>query len=174
MELHGSIGPARTTISAVAVCAKDPRATVYRHFPDEASLFGACSAHWFSLHPPPSPSRWPGIAAPDERLRTALRDLYAWYSSDEQMFVNTSRDAELVPAMAAVTESERRTFEEMVAAIVANRPERGRAHRRVAAATAHAASFATWHALTRQGGLDDEEAVAVAAGMVEAAASAGS
>jgi AcrR family transcriptional regulator len=173
MELHGSIGPARTTISAVAERAGVQRATVYRHFPDEASLFGACSAHWVSLHPPPSPRGWSEIADSDERLRTALRDLYAWYSSDEQMFINISRDSELVPAMAVMIEREQRTFDEMVAAIIGERPERGRARRRVAAAVAHAASFATWHALTRRGGLTDDEAVAVATGMVEAAASAG-
>ena len=35
VELHGSLGPARTTISAIAQRADVQRATVYRHFPDE-------------------------------------------------------------------------------------------------------------------------------------------
>ena len=93
VELHGSVGPARTTISAVAERAGVQRATVYRHFPDEVALFGACSAHWAALHPPPDPSGWAELADPDERLRTALRATYAWYGSDEQMFVNIFRDA---------------------------------------------------------------------------------
>jgi AcrR family transcriptional regulator len=169
VELHGSVGPARTTISAVADRAGVQRATVYRHFPDDVALFGACSAHWAALHPPPDPSRWAEIGDPDERLRAALRDLYAWYGSDEQMFVNIFRDRELVPAMQPPGERMSALFEALVAEILRGRPERGRARKRVAAAVAHAASFGTWHALTRQGGLKDEEAVAVAAGMVAAA-----
>jgi AcrR family transcriptional regulator len=169
MELHGSIGPARTTISAVAERAGVQRTTVYRHFPDEAALFQACSGHWYSLHPPPDHTAWAAIADPDERLRTALRELYAWYASDEQMFANTTRDAALVPAMSGPVAAGRQRFGELVTVICRGRPERGRARRRVVAATAHAASFATWHALAAEGGLDAEEAIAVAAGMVEAA-----
>ena len=45
VSLHGSVGPARTTISAIAERAGVQRATVYRHFPDEESLFAACSGH---------------------------------------------------------------------------------------------------------------------------------
>ena len=169
MDLHGSVGPARTTISAVADRAGVQRATVYRHFPDEFALFGACSAHWAQLHPPPDISSWAGIADPDARLRTALRDLYAWYGSDEQMFVNLFRDAELVEAMRPPFEAMRAAFEGLVAEVLRGRPERGRARKRVAAAIGHAVSFHTWHALTREGGLTDGEAVNVAAGMVAAA-----
>ena len=170
VALHGSVGPARTTISAVADRAGVQRATVYRHFPNEEALFGACSAHWAALHPPPEPATWAEIADPDERLRTALLDLYAWYGSDEQMFMNIFRDAGLVPAMQAPLERRVQRFEESVAAIVRGRPERGRARTRVRAAVAHAASFATWQTLTRGGGLTDDEAVSIAAGMVTAAA----
>ena len=65
MRLHGSVGPARTTISGVAEEAGVQRATVYRHFPTEEELFGACSAHWASLHPPPDAGSWAIIADPD-------------------------------------------------------------------------------------------------------------
>ena len=170
MELHGTVGPARTTISGVAERAGVQRATVYRHFPDEASLFGACSAHWYSLHPPPDPGRWLEIEDPDERLRIALGDLYRWYGSDERMFVTTFRDAELVPAMQPIAAEAQRQFAALVDAICRGRPERGRARRRVRAATAHTASFGTWHSLTRQGGLSDDEAIELGAAMVSAAA----
>ena len=169
MELHGSVGPARTTISAVADRAGVQRATVYRHFPDEAALFGACSAHWFSLHPPPDAARWSAIADHDERLRTALHDLYAWYAGDERMFANLFRDAEVVPAMRPVFDASSQAFEHWVGEIARGRPEHGRARKRVRAAIAHGASFPTWHALTRQHGLSDDEAVEIAAGMVAAA-----
>ena len=39
VDLHGTLGPARTTISAIAERAGVQRLTVYRHFPDELSLF---------------------------------------------------------------------------------------------------------------------------------------
>ena len=169
VELHGSVGPARTTMSAVAERAGVQRATLYRHFPDDFALFGACSAHWAALHPPPDPVSWAEIADPDERLRTALGDLYAWYASDEVMFMNVFRDASLVPAMGPAIERRVERFNEQLAAIMRGRPERGRARKRVQAAIAHAASFQTWLALARGGGLTDEEAVTVAAGMVAAA-----
>ena len=170
VELHGSVGPARTTISSVAERAGVQRATVYRHFPDDEALFGACSAHWAAQHPAPDASEWESIADPDERLRTALRELYAWYGSDEQMFVNIFRDVELVPASREPVGEMVHQFERLVAAIVRGRPERGRKRKRVQAAVAHAASFASWRALTREGGLTHDEAVAVSAGMVAAAA----
>ena len=43
VELHGSVGPALTTISMVAERAGVQRHTLYAHFPDERSLFLACS-----------------------------------------------------------------------------------------------------------------------------------
>src|SRR5215213_9482442 len=74
IELHGSVGPARTTISAVADRAGVQRATVYRHFPDEEALFDACSSHWMAQHPLPNVEAWKAITDPDERLRLALGD----------------------------------------------------------------------------------------------------
>ena len=43
IALHGTVGPARTTVSAIAENAGVRRATVYRHFPDERALFLGCS-----------------------------------------------------------------------------------------------------------------------------------
>ena len=60
VELHGTVGPARTTISAVAERAGVQRATLYRHFPDEEALFDACSSHWAAQHPLPDLADWAG------------------------------------------------------------------------------------------------------------------
>ena len=68
VALHGSLGPARTSMKAVADHAGVPRSTVYRHFPDEEALFGACSAHWAAENPPPDVTAWERIEHPDERL----------------------------------------------------------------------------------------------------------
>lgn len=169
VRLHGSVGPARTTVSAVAREAGVQRSTVYRHFPTDVELFDACSAHWLSLNPPPDPGGWSGIADPAERLRTALADLYGWYAWAEPMLVNTTRDAPLVPAMEKPARAFRASLAEMHAALISGRPERGRRRRRVAAAIALALAFTTWRSLTREAGLDDDEAVALMVAAVHGA-----
>lgn len=169
VRLHSSIGPARTTVSAVAREAGVQRSTLYRHFPTEVDLFGACSEHWLSLNPPPDPGAWSRIADPDERLHSALGELYQWYRWAEPMLVNVTRDAPLVPAMERPMRVFRALLEEMQAALMSGRPECGRARRRVAAAIALALAFGTWHSLTRQAELDDGEAGALMAATVEGA-----
>src|SRR5215210_5120807 len=85
VELHRTVGPAATRISDVARRAGVQRVTVYNHFPDDASLFAACSAHWRALHPGPDPAAWASIEDSGERLRVGLRELYAWYRETESM-----------------------------------------------------------------------------------------
>lgn len=170
VDLHGSLGPARTTISAVAERAGVQRATVYRHFPDEEALFAACSSHWRARHPLPDLADWAAIDDPGERLRIALSDLYAWYARGEDMLEKTTRDAALVPAMQPAVESMGGWFAEAVATIVRGRPERGAPRRRTKAAVGHAVSFATWRSLVRDQGLSDLEAVDLMHGLVRLAA----
>jgi AcrR family transcriptional regulator len=169
VRLHGSIGPARTTVSAVAREAGVQRGTVYRHFPTEESLFAACSAHYFASQPRPQPESWASIWDPGSRLRHALGDLYRWYRSTEQMLERTRRDAPLVEAMAGPVEAFLAYLGAVAEAILRGRRERGPARRRVAAAVGHAVAFSTWQSLTRDQGLEDDEAVALMAAMVEAA-----
>jgi len=161
VRLHGSIGPARTTMSAVAREAGVQRSTLYRHFPTEVELFGACSAHWASLNPPPDPTAWKQIRDPGERLHAALDELYTWYRRAEPMLVKVIRDAPLVPAMEAPMRARLALLEQMQAVLMQDRPERGRTRRRVAAVIGLALQFTTWHSLTRQAGLDHGEAVAL-------------
>jgi AcrR family transcriptional regulator len=169
VRLHGSIGPARTTIKAVADEAGVQRATVYRHFPDEASLFDACSAHWASLNPPPDPTAWEHTADPDARLRRALTELYEWYAWAEPMLTNTTRDAPLVPAMARPVERMGQTRDAMRATLMRGHRERGRNRERVEAALGHALTFGTWQSLIRQQGLEISDAVELMAGLVRSA-----
>src|ERR1017187_8238784 len=75
VELHGTLGPSRTSMSAVAEHAGVRSSTLYRHFPDEAALFTACNAHWMADNPPPDLGGWAAHEDPDERLRVALREL---------------------------------------------------------------------------------------------------
>ena len=100
MELHGTLGPARTSMSAVAAHAGVRRSTLYRHFPDEAALFDACTAHWAAANPPPDLAAWAAVADPDERLAVALGELHAYYGRTERMLDNLHRDEAVVPLIA--------------------------------------------------------------------------
>jgi AcrR family transcriptional regulator len=169
VALHGSVGPARTTISAIAEQAGVQRATVYRHFPDEETLFAACSGHFAAMNPPPDPTPWGEEKEAGARLRRALTEVYAWYARTEAMLENVLRDEPLVPAMATPLARRRTYLDLVVDAVIAGRPERGHARRRVKAAFAHALAFPTWQSLVRENGLKDAEAVSLMAAMVEAA-----
>ena len=161
VALHEQLGPARTSISAVAERAGVRRSTVYRHFPDEESLFAACSSHWRAANPPPDPQAWAAIADPGERTETALRELYAFYGRTEGMYTSLLRDERLVPPV----QTRLRDFYGYLGAIqdvlMAGRGLRGHAARRTRAAIGHALAFPTWRSLTREQGLSDDDAVAL-------------
>lgn len=166
VELHGSVGPARTTVKAVAELAGVQRATVYRHFPDDEALFAACSAHWSAEHPMPDLEEWAAIDDPAERLATALAELYLWYEQGEDMLERTTRDAAVVPAMQPVMEEFGGWFGEAADVLMRGRLLRGPRRRRVAAAIGHSLGFGTWRSLTREQGLDRDEAAGLMAGLV--------
>jgi AcrR family transcriptional regulator len=170
VELHREVGPARTTISAVAERAGVQRLTVYRHFPDERSLLGACSAHWRAGHPAPDPSPWPAIRDPEERLRTAVAAFYAYYRSDEAMMAKVRRDAEVMPALAETIADVRAYMEMVVGILVAGWGARGRRRELVAAAIGHVLEFETWRSLERRQDLRPDRAEELAVATVRGAA----
>jgi AcrR family transcriptional regulator len=170
VKLHGTVGPARTTVSAIAEEAGVQRATVYRHFPDAESLFAACSGRWLAQNPLPDVERWGETRDPESRLRSALGELYSWYGRTSYMLERTSRDAPLVPAMAAPVAARRAYLDRARAALLKGRAERGRSRSRVAAAIGHALAFETWRSLVDEQGLDDGEAAEL---MARAVAEAG-
>jgi len=160
VELHGSLGPAQTTISAIAKRADVQRATVYRHFPDEEALFAACSAHWRAQNEPPDLAAWAAIADPADRLAVALTELYAWYARTHRMLELLIRDLPLVPAVQ--TQFRLPGYLDAAAdVLLTGRPERGAARRRAHAALGHAVSFETWLSLVRQQGLTSAEAISL-------------
>ena len=168
VALHQTLGPARTTVKAIAELAGVQRGTVYRHFPDAATLFGACSASYSARHPAPDVATWAAIAAPETRLRRALSELYAFYSEVDAMLSKVIRDMEVLPP--TMQQELAADLAGMREVLMAGRPERGRARTRVSAAVAHAIEFPTWHSLTRAHRLRNDEAVRLMAAMVEAAA----
>ncbi len=159
MELHGTLGPSRTSMSAVAEHAGVRRSTLYRYFPDEAALFVACSGHWSSQHPLPDLDGWAAVRDPDERLRTALTEIYAFYAEAEPMLSNILRDLELVDAVRGQFAMFLVYIERAQATLMRGRRERGRAARRSHAAVGHAMAFTTWRSLVREQGCSPDEAV---------------
>ncbi len=165
-ELHGSVGPAQTTFSAVAERAGVQRGTVYRHFPDEAALFEACSAHWRARNAPPDPTPWSEIDDPGRRLRVGLTELYEWYDRVEPMLENLYRDRSLVPAVAHQMSMGLIPYLDSVAGVLGAGRSRSKSSR---AAIAHALSFQTWRSLVREQGLSRKQAVELMTALVAGA-----
>jgi AcrR family transcriptional regulator len=169
VELHGSLGPARTSMSAVAEHAGVRRSTLYRHFPDERALFGACSAHWAAENPPPDISLWSAVEDPAARLDGALSDLYAYYGRTEEMMDKLLRDAQTVEIVHELMRAYRAFLEQAVEILMYGRGLRGNAAKRTRAAIGHALTFGTWQDLTGSQGLDDRRAIELMRRFVAAA-----
>lgn len=165
MDLHRTIGPARTTVTEVAERAGVSRMTVYNHFPTDADLVEACSAHWASLNPFPDPAGWRGVEDPDERLVRALRSLYGWYRETGDMMGNVLRDAPMVPPLDAILrERWWRYVGSVVEILMRGREAQGSRRREIRAAIRLALEFHTWRTLTGAG-LSDDAASRVSAAL---------
>ena len=168
IELHGTVGPARTTLSAVAERAGVERRTLYRHFPTEADLFTACSAHGGGANPWPDLAAWRAIRDPRERLARALDEVYAYYERTAPMFGNVLRDAELVDFARDAVAPLNAFVDEAAEVLAAGRPARGRRRRLLVAALRHALAFSTWQSLSASG-VTREDAAALVTALVDAA-----
>lgn len=156
MALHEEVGPARTTVTAVAERAGVERLTVYRHFPDEPSMLRACAAHWNALHPPPPIALASGDPLADLR-RTLLR-LYDWYRTNETMLVQITSDARRMPALASLLAPFDDELDRIAEELDRRFPRRSA---RRAQTIRHLLDFSTWRSLRRISG-DDRRAVALA------------
>jgi AcrR family transcriptional regulator len=157
IELHQTVGPAATTVSDIAERARVGRVTVYRHFPDEATLARACSGLYFQRHPAPDPERWKSLPDPVQRLRAALREVYAYHRATEAMITRVLADARDHEVMAPYHAHWRHA----TAVLVSPWRARGRRRRLLHAGIALALSFDTWRTLIHEQGLTDEQALEV-------------
>jgi len=170
MELHETVGPARTTVSGIAALAGVQRATVYRHFPDEGALIAACSGEWTARNPLPDLGAWAAIDDPDARLRAGLDELYGWFDRTEPMVEQIGRDVAVVEALRDPVARFGEWFGAAAGVLAAGRPEAGG---RTAAALAHAVAFDTWRSLVRRQGLSRDGAVELMARLAACAAGPG-
>jgi AcrR family transcriptional regulator len=169
IELHGTIGPARTTLSAVAERAGVERRTLYRHFHTEADLFTACSTHFYAANPWPDPDAWRAIRDPQQRLAEALDELYAYYERTEPMLSNVLRDAEVLDLARDAVAPLYSYLDEAAEILLAGRSARGRRRDLVRGALRHAVAFPTWHSLSSNG-IGRPNAVELITALVNAAA----
>jgi AcrR family transcriptional regulator len=94
IALHTTVGPARTTVSAIAERAGVQRHTVYSHFPDERALGLACSGCHVERYPLPDAAAWRDIADPEQRLRRGFAEVYAYYARTGEGLAPILRDAQ--------------------------------------------------------------------------------
>ena len=147
-------------MSAVAEHAGVRRSTLYRHFPDEAALFAACTAHWGRRTRRPTSTQWAAIGDPDERLRSRARASSTPTTGAPRGCSTTLlRDEATVPIVAQHVRPFRDYLDAPARRCSAGRRERGRARRRVHAAIGHALAFSTWQSLSASEGLADDDAV---------------
>jgi len=169
VELHETVGMARTTISAIAEKAGVERLTVYRHFPDERALFSACSGHWSAANPPPDPASWTQVADPEERLRVALAEVYAYHRRTEPMMTNFIRDVQVHPLTREMAEPYFQHWERMRYVLATGWGVEDKRIALLMAALGHALDFQTWRSLVREQELSDRQAVGLMVNMVRCA-----
>lgn len=164
VQLHQELGPLRTTVTAIAELAGVERLTVYRHFPDEHALHAACQRHFFGLNPPPDPAAWAGIEDVEQRVRTALAELYAFWDHIQDMAATLLRDHQVDPERAGggIVSLMQRSRD----AILAGQARRGALARRRRAVVGLAVHYATWRTLVHDGGLSNEEAASLMSDVV--------
>ncbi len=164
VELHGSVGPALTTLSQVAERAGVQRHTLYAHFPDERSLYLACSGLTLERDPPPDAEVWRAIVDRRQRLSIGLTAIYRWYDRNAELTGCVLRDAEYHPLtkdIAALRFGPYWTAYQEVLGVALNVRQR--------AVRGLALSFFTWRTLVREGGLEQEAAVRAMVNAIECA-----
>ena len=164
VELHGSIGPAQTTISMVAERAGVQRHTFYAHFPDERSLLLACSGLTAERDPLPDANPWRSIEDPKERLGVGLRAIYDWYERNADLAACVLRDAEhhaLIREINELWAGPSMTAYHQVLGAKLNAKQRG--------LLSLALTFFTWRTLVRESGLKQSAAVAAMVQAIDAA-----
>jgi len=170
VELHTTVGPARTTVLGIAERAGVQRHTVYAHFPDEPSIFRACTAHWLALNPLPDHARWAAIEPFEARVAAAIDEVSAYWERTAADLTPVLADIGRVAAM----DEARAFWDERTAAWVASAVGghrlRGRRRVRLEAALRHALAVDTWRSLSAPGGMTRPEAVGLMADFVRRAA----
>jgi AcrR family transcriptional regulator len=164
VKLHSTVGPALTTISMVAERAGVQRHTFYAHFPDDHSLYLACSGLAMERDPLPDAAPWRDIEDLRERQRVGLTAIYGWYERNADLAACVLRDAEYHPLTSEIVELRMgpymAAYREVLGARLNTKPR---------AVLRLALSFFTWRTLVRDAGLKQAAAVRAMVQAVECA-----
>lgn len=147
VKLHESLGPAQTSIKAIAEAAGVQRLTVYRHFPDDAALFEACTTRYLELHPPPQPAAWADIEHPVERTDAAVLAFCRYYRQTEPMWRVAYRDVEQVAALQVPMERFEAYLDQVADDLLQTWHTTRAARKSLKLTLRHALRFATWQSL---------------------------
>ena len=147
VKLHEALGPANTSIKAIAKEAGVQRLTVYRHFPDDVSLFQACTSHYLGLHPPPDMAGWEGVVDASKRSYTALMAVYRYYRQTEKMWRVAYRDVDQLEALQGPMARFEAYLDQVSDDLVKAWNETGTAKKQLQDTLRHALRFSTWHSL---------------------------
>jgi AcrR family transcriptional regulator len=156
VALHEQLGPAHTSIKAIADAAGVQRVTVYRHFPDDIVLFEACTSHYLGLHPPPDMTSWTDVADAGARSRAALLAFYRYYRGTAGMWRVAYRDVDEVAALRTPLERFEAYIDLVCDDLVGAWRRQRTARQRLRATLRHALRFSTWHSLEKAN-LDDAQ-----------------
>ena len=171
IALHTAVGPAHTTVSAIAEKAGVERHTYYRHFPEERDLLNGCSGLYMERNPLPDPADWREIADPRKLLQHGLKDLYVYYEANEAMLANIVRDAEVHPLTREMFEIHAAPQLGAIGATLAEVLP-GARRRSTQAALELALDFNTWRLLVRRSGLSTSQAAELMAATLSCVGSA--
>ena len=166
--LHTTIGPANTSVAAIAEAAGVTRLTVYRHFSDLDVLFEACRAHWRAENPPPDVRTWSEIPDLETRTREALTRLYGWFHEHAEELFPIYRDMTSMPQSSQDRmRDENRRLGDL---LVGDAAPAGTAGRRLRAAARHLLDYRTWRSLAIDRELRDSDAVEIGVRLMTALA----
>jgi AcrR family transcriptional regulator len=173
VRLHTTVGPSRASIAAIAEEAGVTRLTVYRHFGDAEALFTACMAHHAALYPWPDPATWAGITSLEERARSIIGALYAWYADHGADIVPIQRDMAFIPPATQMRMRKRYAgFVDAVVGGAGSTTDDGASDsesQRLRAVAGHVVALSTWRSLVVEQGLPPSVAVELAVSWVVAA-----
>ena len=147
VALHEELGPANTSIKAIAERAGVQRLTVYRYFPDNLSLFQACTSHWLSFNPPPDIAVWQGIEGAKEKTASALLAFFKYYRGTETMWTGAYRDVEEIAALREALKGFEEYIDQVRDGLLEPWKLTGKSKRQLSITLRHCLRFTSWQSL---------------------------